>query len=74
MHLVKGWHILCRKENTIRLPTYGDVAVHVYCYANGNDLVSFNITNDKTRSTLTEMYIEIVISKPTTTSVWVRKR
>ena len=40
-----------------------------YCYTNGNDLISLNIKNDKAKSTLTDMYIELVISKPTTTSV-----
>ena len=28
--------------------------------ANGNDLISFNIKNDNTKSTLTHMYIELV--------------
>ena len=37
-------------------------------YANGNDLISFNIKNDKTKATLTHMYIELAISIPTTTS------
>ena len=46
---------------------------HTYCYANGWELISFNIKNDKTKATLTHMYIELVISKPTTTSVWVGK-
>ena len=42
-----------------------------YCYANGNDLISFNIKNGKTKATLTLMYIELVVSKPTTTLVGV---
>ena len=40
-----------------------------YFYANGNDVISFNIKNDRTKATLTHMYTELVISKPTTTSV-----
>ena len=40
-----------------------------YCYANGNDLISFNVKNDKIKATLTHMYTELVINKPTTTSV-----
>ena len=35
----------------------------------GNDLILFNIKNDKTIATLIHMYIELVISKPTTMSV-----
>ena len=37
------------------------------CYANGNGLIYFNNKNDKTKATLTHMYIELVVSKPTTT-------
>ena len=40
-----------------------------YCYAYGNDLVSFNITYDKIKAKLTHTYIELIISKSTTTSV-----
>ena len=44
-----------------------------YYYANGNNLLSFNLKNDSTKGTLTHKYIEIVISKPTTTWVWKRR-
>ena len=37
-----------------------------------NDLISFNIKKNKTKVTLTRMYIVLYISKPTTT-VWVRE-
>ena len=40
-----------------------------YCYTNGDDPISFNIKNDKTQVTLTHIYIELVISKPTITLV-----
>ena len=45
-----------------------------YYYSNGNALISIKIRNDKIKATLTHMYIELVISKPTTTSVWTWKR
>ena len=41
----------------------------IYCYTNGNDLISFNIKNNKTKATLTHTYIELVVRKPTTISV-----
>ena len=41
-----------------------------YSYANGNDLILLTVENDKTKATLTHMYIKLVISKPTTWSVW----
>ena len=40
-----------------------------HCYANGNDLISFNIKNVKTKATLTHMYIELVIRTKTIISV-----
>ena len=44
------------------------VVKYEYCYANGNDLISFNIKNDETKATLTHMFIELVIIKSTTTT------
>ena len=44
-----------------------------YCYAIGNDLISFTVRNNETKTTLTHINFELDISKPTTTSVWVRK-
>ena len=35
----------------------------------GNDLISFNITKNITKATLTHMYIVLFISKPTIISV-----
>ena len=39
-----------------------------------NDLISLRIKKDKTKATLTHKYIELFISKPTITSVWVWER
>ena len=43
-----------------------------YCYAKKkrNDLILFNIKKNKTNATLTHMYNELFISKPTITSIW----
>ena len=56
------------KKNSTLTRFYSEHRVLPYCY--GNDLISFNIKNDKTKVALTHMYIELVISKPTKTSVW----
>ena len=42
-----------------------------YCYANGKDLISFNIKSDKAKATLAHISIELVLSKPTITFVCV---
>ena len=52
-----------------RIPQYlTSVCLRSYCYVNGNDLILFNIKNDKTKAILTHRYIGLVISKPTTTT------
>ena len=43
--------------------------IYTYCYAKENGQIRFNTKNNKTKAALTHMYIDLVISKPTTTSV-----
>ena len=49
-----------------------ELGMQMYCYTNGNSLILFNIT--AINKCYTNKYIEVVISKPTTTSVWEKER
>ena len=59
-------------ENYIKIIyVFNKTKVQQYCYANWNDLISFKINNGKTKTTLTHINIELVVSKPTTILVWI---
>ena len=40
-----------------------------YCYINGNDIISFDINNDKKKATLTHMYVHRTSYKETNNNI-----